>query len=225
MPNPWLELPDEPPFVLSADRPYVEAFNEAARRRPEHRIDTTLLPEPWLGCHDAPVLLLTANPGIDPGDAAVHRRHDFAQAVRANLTARGGRPNHLLDPRWTDAPGARWWRERPFKRLRTDGIDDSTLSKRVLAVEFHGYHSRNWMALPITLSSQWYSFALVAQALQRDAVVVISRPAAAWLVAVPELRRHPERVFVLRSTQNPSISPQNLGGDAGYEAVIAALGC
>ncbi len=111
------------------------------------------------------------------------------------------------------------------QRLRTDGIDDRTLSNRVLAVEFHGYHSRSWMALPITLPSQWYSFGLVAQALQRDAVVIISRPAAAWLIAVPELRRRPERVFVLRSTQNPSISPQNLGGDAGYEAVIAALGC
>ncbi len=35
--SPWLELPDEPPLVIPSDRPYVEAFNEAARRRPEHR--------------------------------------------------------------------------------------------------------------------------------------------------------------------------------------------
>jgi len=220
--NPWLEVPDTPPFVVPVDERYVEAFNASDCRRPEHEIDTTLLPEPWLGRHDAPVVMLTANPGFDPSDVAFHARPDFAQANRANLTTPGGEPNYLLDQRFSDAPGAGWWRRRAFAQLLRDGVSEEALRNRVLVVEFHGYHSRSWTPLPVTLPSQWYGFSLVEQAVRRGALVIVARPARLWLVAVPELGQHPERVFTLRSTQNPAISPKNLGSQAGYEAVVAA---
>ena len=221
--NPWLEIPGSPPFVVPADERYIDAFNISDGRRPEHEIDTTLLPEPWLGRHDAPVVMLTANPGIDPTDVVVHARRDFAQANRANLTTPGGEPNYLLDQRFGDASGARWWRRRALARLLVDGVEEEALRNRVLVVEFHGYHSRSWMPLPVTLPSQWYGFSLVEGAVREGALVILARPARLWLVAVPELGRDPERVFTLRSTQNPAISSKNLGSQAGYEAVVAAL--
>lgn len=201
----------------------MDAFNASDRRRPEHEIDTTLLPEPWLGPHDAPVVMLTANPGIDPSDGVFHARRDFAQANRANLTTAGGEPNYLLDQRFSDASGARWWRRRAFAQLLRDGVSEEALSNRVLVVEFHGYHSRSWMALAVTLPSQWYGFSLVEQAVRRGALVIVARSARLWMAAVPELGQQSERVFTLRSTQNPAISPKNLGGEAGYDAVVAAL--
>jgi hypothetical protein len=33
MDNPWIDLPEGPPYVLPQDRPYVDDFNAAARRR------------------------------------------------------------------------------------------------------------------------------------------------------------------------------------------------
>lgn len=221
--NPWLDLPDIPPFVAPADKRYVEAWNASDGCRPEHKIDTMLLPEPWLGLHDAPVLMLTANPGIAPSDIGFHSRAHFAQANRASMTKPGGTPNYLLDQRFSDAPGAQWWRRRAFARLLRDGVSEETLTSRVLVVEFHGYHSRSWMPLGVTLPSQRYSFSLVEQAANRGALVIVARPARLWPIAVPELRQAPDRIFTLRSTQNPSISPRNLGGEAAYEAVVAAL--
>ncbi len=222
--NPWLELPGTAPFVLPADERYLDAFNATDRRRPEHAIDMRLLPEPWLGRHDAPVVVLAANPGLDPSDATVHARPDFEQAIRANLTTPGGVPNYLLDPRFRGAPGARWWRRRAFARLLADGVDEQALRDRVLVVEFHGYHSRNWTPLPVTLPSQWYGFSLVEQAVRRGALVILVRPARLWMVAVPELGQRPKQVLTLRSAQNPAISSRNLGDRAAYDAVIAALG-
>ena len=95
--NPWLEVPGSPPFIAPADERYVDAFNASDGRHPEHEIDTRLLPEPWLGRHDAPVVMLTPNPGFDPSDVAFHARRDFAQANRANLT-------------WTCRPWRSLWR-------------------------------------------------------------------------------------------------------------------
>jgi hypothetical protein len=221
--NPWLEVPDTPPFVVPADERYVEAWNASDGRHPEHKIDTTLLPEPWLGRHDAPVVMLTANPGIDPSDVMFHGRPDFAQANRASMAKPGGTPNYLLDQRFVKASGAQWWRRRAFARLLRDGVSEEALGSRVLVVEFHGYHSRSWMPLAVTLPSQWYGFSLVERAVHRAALIVVARPARAWRIAVPELSQGSERVFTLRSTQNPAISPRNLGGDVAYEAVVAAL--
>lgn len=166
--NPWLEIPGASPFVVPADQPYLDAFNASQRRRPEHEIDTTLLPEPWLGRHDAPVVMLTANPGIDPSDRIFHARRDFALANRANLLTSAGVPNYLLDPRFADASGARWWRARAFAQLLRDGVSEETLANRVLVVEFHGYHSRSWTPLPVTLPSQWYGFSLVERAVRGE---------------------------------------------------------
>ncbi len=60
-PNPWLHLPMTAPFVLAEDAPLVERFNLTAS--PDHRLDLTLLPEPFLGLPSAPVVLLGLNPG------------------------------------------------------------------------------------------------------------------------------------------------------------------
>lgn len=57
--------PSEPPYVIPADRPLLEAINASAR--PEHCIHWELLPEPFLGDPQAPVLLLSLNP-----EALVH---------------------------------------------------------------------------------------------------------------------------------------------------------
>ena len=83
--------------------------------------------------------------------------------------------------------------------------------------------SHSWMPLAVTLPSQWYGFSLVERAVRRGPLVIVARPARLWMAAVPELGQQPERVFTLRSTQNPAISSKNLGSEAGYDAVFAAL--
>jgi hypothetical protein len=75
--NPWLDLPEEPPFVLPGDRPHVEAFNrhnaDSAGRK--YRLDLHLMPEPFNGNRQAKLVLLNRNPGLSSGDLRVHRNN------------------------------------------------------------------------------------------------------------------------------------------------------
>ena len=61
MENPWLHLPTEPPYVLDGDREYVETFNNGLNdSRHKHYLQLNeLLPEPFVGAKDAPILLLS----------------------------------------------------------------------------------------------------------------------------------------------------------------------
>ena len=61
LPNPWMELPSRAPYVLSSDRPFVEAFNKHADEA--KRLDLDLLPEPFMGNRSAPLVVLGLNPG------------------------------------------------------------------------------------------------------------------------------------------------------------------
>ena len=83
--NPWLLLPTEPPYVLPEDREEVEKFNCTPGRNPDHVLRVNeLLPEPFIGAKDAPVLLLSNNPGL--GDNICHRQaDDFRTAMLNNL--------------------------------------------------------------------------------------------------------------------------------------------
>ena len=89
--NPWLALPSRAPYVLPEDRSAVERFNRTAAA--PVRLETSLLPEPYVGRVDAPVVLLTLNPGVSPGDFALHTDSAFQQRVPPNVALHlTGRP-------------------------------------------------------------------------------------------------------------------------------------
>ncbi len=50
-----------------------------------HRLHLELLPEPFLGRPDAPVILLNLNPGFNDEDILAHGRLDFAESARLTL--------------------------------------------------------------------------------------------------------------------------------------------
>jgi hypothetical protein len=80
-PNPWLALPPVAPFVLAEDRPTLDIFNR--RARPDLRVETSLLPEPFVGRIDAPIVLLLLNPGLSDGDFCLHQQADFCRRATA----------------------------------------------------------------------------------------------------------------------------------------------
>lgn len=61
--NPWSELPVEAPFVVPCDSDLVKQF-QILPPPPEHELHLDLLPEPYLGRPDTPVLLLNLKPRI-----------------------------------------------------------------------------------------------------------------------------------------------------------------
>lgn len=214
MVNPWRALPLSAPFVLPEDL--------APLRRARTTADTAfrfeLLPEPFVGRPDAPVLLLGLNPGYSPADAHAHHDAAFSARLRGNLLHEAHEhPFYLLDPALA-APGREWW-ERRLRQLIA-ATDRRRVTSGICCVEFFPYHSRRYGAGTPTVPSQSYSFHLVRRAIQRGAVVVLLRSRALWLAAVPELAHYPN-LFGLRSVQNVSLTPRNC--PTGFAAVVARL--
>jgi hypothetical protein len=88
-------------------------------------------------------------------------------------------------------------------------------------VEFHGYHSRVFQPIPVTLPSQRYGFALVRHAIERGAVIIVMRGLHAWQVAVPQLEKHTP---VLRpSTPRSAYLTEATLGRRGFRTVVEAL--
>src|SRR5688572_19533734 len=155
MVNPWARLPSEPPFVLAEDRLSVETFNEQNRKRLDRQIRTELMPEPFIGRVDAPLVILALNPGFSSRDASAHARPEFRSAVRRCL---GGAPMPYpffhLDPT-IEGPGWDWWK-LALKEL-LEGYDRATLARSILCLEFFPYHSKEFAHGHLRLPSQEYT--------------------------------------------------------------------
>jgi len=219
MRNPWQDVPVEPPYLLPADRPYVESFNRHVTLA--YRLDVRLLPEPFLGSRGAPLVVLNLNPGIAGSEYRVHNWPAYSRALRANLGAdRRGHHQVNLDPAFAKTPGGRWSR-KCFKAVIAAGVNHADLARRVLLVEFHGYHARSWRPIPVTLPSQRYGFWLVEQAMNRGATIIPMRGVRDWEVAVPHLGSYKRRVGI-RNPRSATISPANCG-QRGFDLVIEAV--
>ncbi len=208
--SPWTSVPEKTPYVLSEDLPHIEAWNETSRGRDDRfRLRTDLLPDPFLGPRNAPIVFLGRNPGFEGSEVEDHKRPYFASAIRGNLSDE--KSQHVLfylTEKFADTAGGRWWR-KSLRQLERSGASFEGMARRILAIEFHGYHSRKWTSLPITLPSQSYGFALVKEAMERRAIIIVTRGVDDWDVAVPGLRKYEARFSTL-NRQNASVSEGNL---------------
>jgi len=212
--NPWVQLPNRPPFVVPHDAQVIEQFNSTADD--EFKVHLDIFPEPYLGNPDAPVVLLGLNPGFKETDIEQHGDARFAALSRANLLhASADYPFYLLDP---TINRTKWW-DRKLRCL-IEQFGSSMVSRLVLCVELFPYHSRKFHLARLRVPSQQYSFSLVRRAIGRGAVILQLRGHEHWLDHVPELETYPQ-VYTANSVQNPAISPRNF--PKGFDAAIAAL--
>jgi hypothetical protein len=198
MRNPWLELNGNATrgWALDQDRPFIEAYNGAVlewRRGSEDkksdvRIRTSLLPEPFFGRWDAPVVMLLQNPGVDEQvDERLHRS-DVSFRRRLLEAIRDGKSEHFHLSYPQDTPGRKWWRTR----TRNLGAPED-MARSLLALQFFPYHSKKFDHGQIRVPSQEFTFDLVRGAMRRGARIVLARGVSCWLGALPELASY-ERV-------------------------------
>jgi hypothetical protein len=216
--NPWLRLPKGADFVLPEDKDLVDAFNLTAENRLKLHLE--LLPEPFLGRADAPVVLLNLNPGYSDDDLSWHQNPLFQTRYRRNLSHEPcDYPFYLLAPDVSSAPGHGWWTGKLKALIQAVGAQ--TVARNVLCVEYFPYHSERFGHGALRLTSQNYSFNLVRVAIEREAVVVCMRGKRFWFEAVPELISY-SRLFHLNSTQNVAVSPRNCPD--GFEQLVEIIG-
>lgn len=214
--NPWPELPTNAPFVLPADRTWVENHNQ--RSAAEYQYRTELYPEPFAGRLDAPVVLLALNPGHSPEDARVHASRVYQELWWSNTRQTlDDYPLFLIHPDLRDAPCFKWWTAK--LRFLINRFDLGQVARNVLEVQLYPYHSRAFRRRKGKLPSQDFAVAVVREAMRRDAVVVLMRSRRIWEEYVPELASY-HNLLQLRNPRNPTFSERNL---PGMDKVISAL--
>ena len=214
--NPWTSLGSESPFILDDDRSALDAFNQTARA--SYRVETDLLPEPFVGLVDAPIVLLLLNPGVSDEDFSLHKQADFRDRVLVcHRQEAATYPNYYLHPE-ASGPGA-LWTARVLKPLINE-FGSRAVASAVAAFEYFPYHSCKFAHHRLRVPSQDFTFGLLRAALRRHAAVFITRGQRIWEEAVPELRGYAQ-AFTTRSRQNVVISPKNCPD--GYEAARAAI--
>lgn len=217
MENPWQLLPARPPFVLADDEAEVRRFNEHAAARHRLRVEA-ILPEPFVGDPDAPVLVLGNNPGVT--DAGLVRRSEprFRARMRANLLHQPSDwPFVFFDPN-VDHGNRTWWEVKLQGLLH---FKHEHLSRTILAVEHFPYPSEEYPRgrLRLRSAAQQYSFELVRRAIEREAIIVVTRGMRRWLRDVPALDRY-HGLCELRNKQKGGITSGNCDRFAEVERAI-----
>lgn len=201
--NPWRSLPPEE-FVLREDLPFVLEFNRRAREPEQLVLD--LLPEPFFGRRDAPIVVLLLNPGVGKTEPQRQLRRDFAEALRADIG--GDSPqNHFHLSTSLTGPGKKWWLRACSELIKEVGL--AAVSANLLSIEFSPYHSVKFAHGLVRFPSQSFTFWLVEEAIRRNAVIVCLRGLKPWLGAVPALGSF-KNLHLPKSTRSGSLSSRNL---------------
>jgi hypothetical protein len=205
MQNPWLSLvEDKNKCVAKLD---ASSVNDDCLR-------LDVLPEPFVGCLEAPVVLLNLNPGFDEENVEEHRCPEFRDLILNNLRQVPSEfPFYYLNPKIQPCKGAQYWtgKRGKLKRLMVDcGL--KPVAQRVLCIEFFPYHSVTFprrLRGAKLLPSQEFAVSLAKSAIGRNALIVIMRNKEIWERELRDLLKNHERKCVLNNPQNPTITPRN----------------
>jgi hypothetical protein len=230
--NPWNRLPGQPPYVLSEDHEKVERFNNKPNQA--HAINLKVIPIPFVGRPDAPVVLLGNIAGVDPNEEKKYKhRPTYVDRLRANLVhAVFPYPFFPLDPGPDTIRSSReWWTSRLehlLAALRDVGIVDPEchLSHCILAVERFPYRScsneyHRHDSIGVVLSKA-YNVGLVHDAMKRAALIVIRYGKTQWFKDVSGLERY-TNLLLLKGTQQTHISPKGFKDPDGFQKVIQRI--
>jgi hypothetical protein len=170
-----------------------------------------LEPHPYLGNPAANVLVLMANPGVNDEEKNPKYRMNEKKLLQNRRNLRhedlDSFRSRIHSP---DEPELEsiWFKPRVRELVEETSIDRVT--KGIFLVNFHAYHSRSWHPIPFTFPSQHYSFYLVSEAINRNAIIIMSRNMLGWFTAVPGLFEHKNR-FEFESTRSVYLTQGNLG--------------
>src|SRR5438309_2193885 len=108
----------------------------------------------------------------------------------------------VMTPAWTHEGGLARPTTQPVTGSRRRGPGGGPDLPPLM--NLHGYRSRNFCRLPITLPSQPFGFDLLTDTMTRKALIVVFYGWEEWSVALPELRDH-ERVCCSRRRPRPAM--------------------
>jgi hypothetical protein len=207
--NPWIEIRPDGPFVLEIDREDIEHYKEK-KLNPDHKIDTLLIPEPFIGNpRSAKLVLLNLNPGLAEGDAKAHADPGFKAAMLRNLRHESQEfAFYPLNPQFEHTPCANWWLKKTRRLVEECGRE--RVAKGLFVIEWFPYHSaKSGLPKKFVCESQRYSCELAKEIFEKRKCMVLMRSKDHWAVCDEGLSKLP----LPNSRQNPAITAANFGDD------------
>lgn len=210
--NEWLDIPDQAPYVAPSDASVISKYNEVIDSD-YYKFRTELIPEPYIGDPDAPVYLLSLNPGFSACDIDWHRQDSFREALMGNLVHRQSEfPFYYLNPEFAEAPGSDWWLRKLKSLIAETSIH--RVSNGIFCAEYLGYHSVKYKKISKKVSNellptQVYTASLVEKAMAQGKIIVLMRSRILWYQLVPKLSSY-KKLFIMNSPQNPALTRRNL---------------
>jgi len=205
MNNPWFEYfrrgnkskfhPQDEAHVIAFNNALFELKTETEDVE-RYKLREDLEPLPYFGNPNAPVLVLLANPGA--GGSGPERNVEFTdkklELHKKNLLHQQENISDYVakfdspDDNLIESP---YFKKHTKELVKTTSVE--SVATKIFFVNFHGYQSKSWHAVPFIFPTQHYSFFLVSEAVKRDALIIMSRNMLGWFTAVPELLEYKHR--------------------------------
>lgn len=181
--------------------------------RTPKKLQTQMLPEPFIGDINAPILILTKHPGFDEeNDLIWHADERLQRLAMANLNQeKSDYPFYFLNPEIEESPGAKWHYGKLKELIQRNSLEN--VANNVCSIPSFPYHAGQFNGIPKSFSdnilpSQRYTRYLIREAIKRRAVIIMASGKKEWETLVPGLADYPQ-LYKLRSIQSQYITPGN----------------
>lgn len=217
--NPWDGFEYSNEMVHPLDVSAVLEHNQTSK--PEYQFLLHLAPEPWIGNLGGNLFVLYANPGAtkDNLNKVIQENHVkvMEKSIKNLNQSNSGFPHFHFDPELRETEGAKWF-ESKYKWV-LDATSRQALATNLVTCELAPYHSVKWKVPRIMPPTQDFTYQIIRDAMERNAVILLARSAKIWTEHIPELSRY-HRVYRPKSI-NASISPNNYPGC--FDKIIDAV--
>lgn len=208
--NPWerLKKSNDDIYVLNEDWDQLRTHNKHCNERDAFILD--LIPEPFTGDPDAPIVILNTNPGFSPKDYETIKSLYFFQSAMGNLSfdLDPEWPFFMLNPRIIETPTYKWW-NKTVSILSKNHIYMQTISQNIFCIRYVAYHSSRYnVSRNFTLPSTLYTKYLIEKAIQRNALILCQRSHQRFQKLVPSLIKY-SNIYYSLNPQMPIISEYN----------------
>ena len=167
--NPWLGLPKSQPYILTKDLRKLSLHGLTPEKL---GWKTKLLPVPYLGnLKKAKIIVLCLNPGYNRklDNRAYFKDKYYFQENLKSLKFTSHTPFYCLDTKFDYSGGYIWWTRLLKSLIKDFGL--RSLSKKLMCLQYIGYHSTTFRKPPCILPSQKFTFCLLKQAMKENKTI------------------------------------------------------
>lgn len=204
MENPWTNISWDN-LIADCDKAILKNLPE--KRRSE--IQTSTLPEPFIGNPNSNVILLNMNPGEE--DKKFYRSETWLKKMQATLRHETETfmwlEEEITDNNGQVHGGCKWWQKK------TRIMREMKLPANFFVLEFFPYHSKKGIIFP-KLPSDKYRNLLLAEAIEKEKLIVIMRARSKWYGikenGLGEKLKEYDKKIILSNPLNPALSPNTM---------------